>query len=493
MKDKRYDDFFDEKKDSEDPEKQLMAMVNTEEKETRPELKAGSKVSGTVLRIGHDHIFVELGQKHEAAIKKEEFSDAEGALSVKPGDTISAFIISTANDEIILSKSLSGHKAQTSELVEAMKNRIPVTGKVTGVNKGGFNVTVMGKKAFCPVSHIDLKYVGEPNSYLMRSFDFIVTRVESRGRNIVLSRLPLLEKDMVVRLEEIETAAREKKVLTGTISKIADFGLFVDLGDFEGLVHVSEASWDHIDKLDTVFSVGQSIEFVVLRVERKEPIRNSKISLSIKLAGVNPWTDISGKIKVGSSVSGTITRLTSFGAFVQLIPGIEGLIHISELSWGRRVRHPGDVVAEGQAVNVTILSVDEKKRNIACSLKDINSNPWNTITEKFSVGSLVKGTIASDTKYGFFIDLDENITGLLTHGKIAKDKKGSLKKGDTVEVSIDEIDIESQRISLSYGMESHAPADETAKQALAKMNAPGKKPSSEFGSLLKAAMEKKSQ
>jgi small subunit ribosomal protein S1 len=294
-----------------------------------------------------------------------------------------------------------------------------------------------------------------------------------------------------LKFDALGQAAQEKKILKGTVSKIADFGLFVDLGDFEGLVHVSEASWDRIEKLDTVFSIGQNIEVVVLNVERRDPLRNSRISLSIRQAGVNPWTDITEKIKPGESVSGTITRLAGFGAFVSLIPGVEGLIHISEMSWNKRVRHPSDVVIEGQKVNVTILSIDEKKRTVSCSLKDINSNPWNTVAEKYFVGSTVKGTVASETKYGFFIDIDESVTGLLTHGKIGPSKKGTIKKDDTIEVCIDEIDIESQRMSLSCCMENNVAADEATKHTIVKINAESKKQSSDFGQILKAALEKK--
>lgn len=493
MKDKKYDGFFDEKAEEESPQEKLMAMVDTVEKIPSVELKNGTMVKGSIHSIGKEYIYVDVGQKNEAVIKKAEFIDSDGKLKVDAGDTIDAFVISTDNDEIVLSKTLSGRKAKIRELIEASNRRVPIEGKVTGINKGGFNVTIMGRKAFCPFSHIDLKYVDEPNSYLLKTFPFVITRVESRGRNIVLSRLPLLEKDLSAKFDGLEQHMRDKKVLKGTISKITKFGLFVELGGVEGLVHVSEVSWDRDEDLKGSFNVGDEIECIILKIERKEPLKNSKISLSIRMVGENPWDDIAKKIAVGSAVMGTITRLTKFGAFVQLLPGIEGLIHISEMSWTKRVHHPSDVVSEGDSVKVTILAVDEAKRSVSCSLKDIGENPWNSVAEKYPVGSKVQGTVMSETKYGYFIDLDEDISGLLVRGKIAKDKKGAVKNGEKIEVTVEEIDVENCRITLSYGIEISATKDTgSGRQGAAAKKQPGlQKPSSEFGELLKAAFDKK--
>ena len=493
MKDKNHDSFFDDKTEEKGPEEKLMAMVDTIEKSPAVELKAGTMVKGNVHSIGKEYIFVDVGQKNEAVIKKVEFLDSEGDVTIKAGDTIDAFVISTDNDEIVLSKTLSGRKTRIKELIEASKEKIPVEGKVTGINKGGFNVTVMGRKAFCPFSHIELKYVDEPNSYLSKTFPFVITRVENRGRNIVLSRLPLLEKNLYARFDELEKYREGKKVLKGTISKITKFGLFVDLGGVEGLVHVSEVSWDRAENLKGEFKDGQIIECVILRIERKEPLKNSKISLSIRMVGENPWDNISKKLVVGSVVMGTITRLANFGAFVHLLPGIEGLIHISEMSWTKRVHHPSDIVSEGDNVKVTIIAVDGAKRSVSCSLKDIADNPWNSVAEKYPEGLKVSGIVVSETKYGFFVDLDESISGLLVRNKIAKEKKEDLKKGQKIEVTIEEIDIVNCRITLSYGIESSAGKYmKAAKQGDAgKKQKVLKKPPSEFGELLKAAFEKK--
>lgn len=495
MQDKNYDDFFDEKTIDESPQEKLMTLVDTAKTGSSVQLKAGAITKGTIHSIGKEFIFVDIGQKNEAVIKNTEFLDNEGNIAVKIGDTVTAYIISTNNDEIVMSRSFKILKAGTKDLINAMKDKIPIEGKVTGINKGGFNVTIMGKKAFCPFSHINLKYVNEPNKYLSKMFEFVITKVENRGRNIVLSRLPLLEKDLEEKIDALEKHISEKTIITGIVSKISKFGLFVDLGDVEGLVHVSEVSWERAQTLADSFIVGQKIDCVILKIEKTEPLRNSKISLSIRMAGENPWKNISEKLQTGSLVEGTIQRLTKFGAFVQLLPGIEGLIHISEMSWGKRIRHPSDVVSEGQNVKVTILSIDEEKRSVSCSLKDIGGNPWKSITEKYPVGSKTAGTISSETKYGFFVDLDEDITGLLVHSKINKSKKGTFKKGDTIEVDVEEIDIENCRISLSYGLAGEQPKEDNYNNHKKELKAPKMeahaKSSSEFGDLLKAAMNKK--
>lgn len=494
MQDKDYDTYFDNEEITEEDnkQKQLLEMVkNMDKTPDQADLKVGKRVKGTVLRIGDDLVFLDIGYKNEALIKREELCDAEGMITVKQGNSVEAFVVSYKNDEIVLSTSLSGQKASVKELIHAMKNKIPVDGKVTGINKGGFNVSVMGKKAFCPFSQIDLKHVDEPNSYLMRTFSFMVTDVENRGKNIVLSRLPILEKVLEKKIHLFQKTMEEKKVITGTVTKISPFGLFVDLGDIEGLVHISEISWDRADNLEDSFVVNQKVECVILNIEKKEPVRNSKISLSIRQISESPWIRIKEKLKAGSVVEGTVTRLTKFGAFVRLLPGVEGLVHVSEMTWSRQVRHPEDVVSVGDTVRVTILNIDENKQSVSCSLKDVTQDPWNTILEKYPVGSMVNGTIANQTKYGYFIDLDDCITGLLTHGRIAKEKKRSLNKGDTIEVGIDEIDLENRRIALSYGYTPEADT-ETVKNQLDQVNTP-EKPKSEFGELLKAAFQKSKQ
>ncbi len=493
MQDKEHDDFFEEKQQGQSPQDQLLSMIESQEQKIQTEFQPGARVSGAVVRIGSEYVFLDVGGKNEAIIGLSELSDESGQVTVKEGDTVEAYVVSSDGGELIVSKSLSGKKASNQDLVDAMKNQLPVEGKITGINKGGFNVSIMGKRAFCPVSHIDLKYVDDPNQFLARTYSFVITKVSESGRNIVVSRLPLLEKNLESAFAAFEAGIADKKVYTGTVSRITKFGLFVDLGEIEGLVHISEVSWDRAEKLEENFQIGQKIECVILKIERKKPLRDSKISLSIKQVYEDPWESITEKFKPGQQAPATITRLTNFGAFAQLVPGVEGLIHVSEMKWGQRVRHPSDVVSEGENVKVTILAVDPDKRSVSCSLKDIAEDPWQAITEKFPAGASVPGTVASETRYGFFIDLAEGITGLLPHSNVAADKKGTIKAGSTIEVTVENVDPEARRMSLSYGAAAAQAETETAKAYIAKQSGKteANASSSEFGEMLKAALAKK--
>ncbi len=494
MYEKKHDSFFDEDNEEAKAEKQLLNMLPGYVKPATTMLEVGNKVSGKIIKIGKQSVFVELGGKNEAAIESFELTKEDGTLTVNVGDTIEAYVVSMKGG-ITLSTKLSSKAASESsmaDIINAMNTKIPVEGKVTGINKGGFNIKIMGQKAFCPVSQIDLRRVEDQNVYLNRVFSFVITRVTENGRNIVVSRLPLLEDDMAKILDDIAGKAVSKTSITGTISRIMAFGLFVDLGGFEGLVHISEVSWERAENLEKSFEIGQKVDCVVLGVERKEPLRLSKISLSIKQVLANPWSTVTSTFSVGQSVEGKITRLANFGAFVQLIPGVEGLIHISELSWEKKIRHPSDIVNPGQIVTVTILGINQDKQEISCSLKDLSSDPWKELESKFSPGTLVKGTVAQNTKFGYFIDLFEGITGLLPFGNIASDKKDSIKVGAQLDVIIESIDLERRRISLSYGKAEEKSNDAEVKQFLSSQKQTNTDNSNtEFGAALLSALGKK--
>jgi small subunit ribosomal protein S1 len=270
------------------------------------------------------------------------------------------------------------------------------------------------------------------------------------------------------------------------------FGLFVDIGGFEGLVHISEVSWERAEDLSKSFETGQKVDCVVLGIEKKEPMRQSKISLSLKQVYANPWTTVASTFSPGQAVEGKITRLASFGAFVQLIPGVEGLIHVSEMSWEKKIRHPSDVVSEGQAVTVSILSINEAKHEISCSLKDLAADPWKDLESRFASGMTVQGNVAQNTKFGYFIDLAPGITGLLPFGSIATDKKDAIKVGGPLDVTIESVDTERRRISLSFGTSEEKSHTAEVKQYLSSQTPRHSDLSdTEFGAALKSALEKK--
>jgi small subunit ribosomal protein S1 len=360
------------------------------------------------------------------------------------------------------------------------------------VAKAGLNVKVMGHKAFCPVSQIDVKFTSDVNEYLGKTLDFVITRITEGGKNIVVSRVPLFEAGMEEEFKAIEKSADGKTPMRGKISKIADFGLFVQVGScFEGLVHISEVSWERAQNLSGSFTAGQEVEFVVLKAERKSPLRSSKISLSIKQALEDPWIKVLASVKVGQTLDGKVTRLADFGAFVEVVAGVEGLVHVSEMAWGKRVRHPSEIVQAGQAVRVTVLSVDESKRSISLTLKDLDSDPWKDVPEKFAVGSEVSGTVAKRAKFGYFIDLAEGVTGLLAFARMSADKKDKLRVDDKVTVTVDSVDTEARRIGLSMGVGDLEKASEETKQLLKKLDvakSERKPEASEFGAALMAAL-----
>jgi small subunit ribosomal protein S1 len=497
MHERNHDDFFDNAAAGPNPEKDLLAMLDKYDKPMTVVLEVGAKVAGKIISIGKQFALVDITAKNEAMIKIEEVIDPKKDLAKKPGDSIDAYIVSMANNEIMLSTVLSNkderHRSGMDELRTAMKNKIPVEGKVTGINKGGFNVRVMGHRAFCPVSQIDLKRVEDPNQFLNASLPFVITQISEGGRNVVVSRLPLLSDGLLAIIDGLKQGIAEKKNYTGTITKITPFGLFIDLGEIEGLAHISEVAWDRTEDLTKDFEVGQKVSCIVLGVEIKDPVRNSKLSLSLKQATENPWNTAAERFKAGQSVQGRITRLANFGAFVSLCPGIEGLIHVSEMSWGKKVRHPSDIVTPGQSVQVTVLSVDPIKREISCSLRDLESDPWKNIRERLPVASALSGTVAQQTKFGYFIDFAEGITGLLPFANIAPEKKESIKVGSLLEVTIESIDEERRRISLSCGIAQERKNNEEVKEYLASQTKPAPLQADAetvFGAALKKALEK---
>jgi small subunit ribosomal protein S1 len=495
MLDKKDDRFFDDVITDDDASASLMKMIDDKKQVVTDNFPTGAKVTGHVARIGSEYVFVDIHGKNEAVMTLAEVTNKDGSLSVAVGDEITAFVASNNSGETILSKSLAGKggTAAIQEVIDAMTSQVPVQGKVTGINKGGLNVKVLGNRAFCPSSQIDIKFTEDINGYLGKTLDFVITRVTEGGRNIVLSRVPLLEGGLAKKIDALAKAAEARLMLNGTITRITDFGLFVDIGDFEGLVHISEVSWERAENLAESFNAGQKVECIVLGVEKKSPLRNSKISLSIKQTSDNPWKSVSTRFSPGQSVAGKVTKLMPFGAFVEIAPGIEGLVHVSEMSWVKRVHHPSDVVAAGQQVQVNILSIDEAKKTVSLSLKDVSSDPWRDAQARFAVGADVTGNVVKKVKFGYFVDLAEGVTALLPLGNIAADKKDVVKEGAPVTARVESVDPQARRISLSLGLKEIQEQTAEVKEYLSQQSAPTPQQSSqstEFGAALLEAMKK---
>ncbi len=357
--------------DNEDFESLLSQFEQEQAGPAKRAPQVGDKVRGVVVSIGRGNVFVDLGAKSEGAIEVEELTDADGKLTVSVGDSIEAFV--TRQDErtgTLLLGRKTGRPHGSDELEHAFRHHLPVEGLVTGVTKGGVEVQIAGMRAFCPASQLDLGYIEDMETFVGQRLSFRITRFEGgRRSNLVVSRRALLEEEQKALAEETRTRLEEGAVLSGTVTSLKDYGAFVDLGGVEGMVHISELAFGHVKHPKDVLTVGQPVEVAVLRIEKTDnPKHPEKIALSIRALARDPWSDADRRFSPGTRVKGTVTRLQPFGAFVELEPGIEGLVHISELGAGRRVSHPHEVVNPADEVEATVLSVDTEKRRIGLTL-----------------------------------------------------------------------------------------------------------------------------
>lgn len=334
--------------------------------------KVGDKVRGTIVSISGETVFVDLGGKTEGTLEAAGLRDAEGELKVKIGDPVEALV--TGRDEatgnLLLGSQHGRHLHGTAELERALENQLPVEGVVTGVTKGGVEVQIAGQRAFCPASQVDLRFVEDLSTFVGQRLSFRITKYEAgRHTNLVVSRRALLEEEQQAQAAEVRSRLEVGAVLTGTVSSLQDYGAFIDLGGVEGMVHVSELAFGRVKHPSEVLRVGQPVEVAVLRIERTDnPKRPEKIALSIRALAPDPWRDAAERYPAGSRVQGMVTRIQPFGAFVEIEPGLEGLIHVSELGAGRRVTHPQEVLSPGETVEASVVSVDVEKRRIGLSL-----------------------------------------------------------------------------------------------------------------------------
>ena len=335
--------------------------------------KPGDQVKGRVVAITEEQVFIDLGGKAEGVMDAASLRDAEGQLSVAVGDEVTATVAGVEEDgSLRLGNQQSRHLHGAAELEQAYRQHMPVQGRVTGVIKGGVEVQVAGQRAFCPASQIDIRFIEDLNEFVGQHLDFRITKFEGgRHLNLVVSRRLVLEEEQRARAEALRANLKEGAVLTGTVTSLQDYGAFVDLGGLEGMIHISELAFHRVKHPSEILSVGQPLEVSVLRIDKTDnPKRPEKIALSIRALARDPWAEAAQKFPVGSRVQGQVTRLQPFGAFVELAPGIEGLIHVSELGTGKRITHPQEVLSPGQAIEASVLAVDLEKRRISLTLDE---------------------------------------------------------------------------------------------------------------------------
>lgn len=419
-------------------------------------LQIGDKVKGKIISIGKESVYIETGSKIDGVVDKAELLDENRELPFNRGDILELYVISHDGSEIRLSKSFSGI-GSLEMLEEAFQKSVPVEGKVKGECKGGFHVEVMAKRAFCPVSQIDLRYVETPAVYVGESFPFLITQLDEQGRNIVVSRRKLLEKEAKKQKKAFFEGVTTGMQIEGRISKLMPYGAFVSfMPGIEGMVHLSEISWSRIDNPNEILQIGDRVTVQVIDIQDGKRPGEKKLALSMKQVLGDPWDTVKDTIRVGNIIQGKVTRCTKFGAFVEIAPGIEGLVHISEMSYMKRVVKVHDVVSEGDNVAVTVKAVDPENRRISLSMRDAEGDPWIDITKKYQLGQPVNGIIEKKERFGYFVSLEPGITGLLHKSKIESFHKPSsiekLSQGNTIPVMIEKIDTDERRITL-------APAD----------------------------------
>lgn len=492
------DTGFDELTSSSDRSSEFETLLDQESESEDVFYQKGERLTGTITKIPTSgDVLIELDKKNSALMALDEFNAHFSNLKV--GDQISAFFTSYTDGAMILEHSLSSKANSGRALEDAFNLKVPVKGKVTGKNKGGFEVSLLGKKAFCPISQIDTKFVENQDEYLTQDLEFIITKFS--GRDIVVSRRELLllkEKESLLKLE---SSWAENPIVEGHVSEIKDFGLMIEIAGVKGLCHISEISHQRVSHPGEKYKVGDRVKAKVIEFDNSS--NRPKISLSIKQAEKDPWEDVGEFLKDGESVSGTVTRLADFGAFVDLKAGLEGLIHISEMSWEKRIHHPKDVVNIGDTVEVRILSIDPLKQRISLTMKSVESDPWNSVKEQYKINNEYEATVVSLKGFGAFADLADGVTGFIPLKTLQKHfgaqyrKEASPPKKITVKIS--SIDFDAKKILFSLGsIESEDINTDSYKDYLANSKNQNSKSSSDtaqggLGSILADAIEKKSK
>lgn len=404
----------------------------------------GDVAIGKVIAINDDYIFVSLGGKNEAYADRGEYETKTGKLKVEIGDELRGFVVKKTDTEIVISRSLNRKYVDKGFLREAYEKKVPVNGKIVSTVKGGFSVEILGTRAFCSFSQADVRYIADPQTMIGHYYDFEITELSSDMRNIVLSRKALLEKDLNEMKKETMDKLEIGVVLTGTVSRIADFGAFVDLGGIDGLLHISQLSWVKVDNPRDVVKIGEEIKVKVIGID------GEKIALSLKELQPDPMINALEDMKENDIVKCRILRNESFGSFCEIKPGVEGLIPISEMLRGSRVNDPSEVVSVGDFVEAQIIKINREERKISLSLKALKDDPWDFIDDNVKEGDEVVGVIESITNFGVFIRIQEGLTGLLPKSKIARGnaKYGEEDIGSKVNLRIQQIDKGKRRISL---------------------------------------------
>jgi len=410
----------------------------------------GEVVKGTVLKVTASEVIVDVGYKSEGIIPVTEFLDESGRVTVQPGDLVDVLLERTEDKDgyVVLSREKAEKMKIWDDVEKAYADRKVVIGRVIERIKGGLAVDI-GVRAFLPGSQVDVRPVRNLDALRGQELRMRVIKVNKKRGNIVLSRKVLLEEENAEKKKQTLNTLAEGKVLRGVVKNITDYGAFIDLGGIDGLLHITDMSWGRVGHPSELFKVNDEIDVVVLKYDAA----TERVSLGHKQLTADPWSAVSDRYPVNARVTGRVVSLTDYGAFVELEPGVEGLIHVSEMSWSKRIKHPSKILNVGDTVEAMVLGVDPQARRISLGLKQIESNPWHELADKYPVGSRIIGRVRNLTEFGAFVEVEEDIDGLIhisdmSWSKRIKHPSEVLKKGDRVEAVVLNIAAENQRLSL---------------------------------------------
>ncbi|MBI5300230.1 MAG: 30S ribosomal protein S1 [Deltaproteobacteria bacterium] len=424
-------------------------LLDSQERQTL--IEEGSLVKGKVVQLTDDFAIVDIGFKSEGQVPLREFRDQKGGLHVNVGDEIEVLLENIEDDQGIIS--LSKERADVLKawdtLVKIQEEDGIVEGVVIGKVKGGLAVDV-GVKAFLPGSQIDTRPARNLDRYMGKRFRFKIIKLNKRRGNIVLSRKGAMDGEPDQNKEALLQNVKEGQVMEGNIKNVTDYGAFIDLGGFDGLLHVTDMSWGRVHHPSDLFKVGDNVKVVVLKYDET----SRRVSLGYKQLHEDPWSEVEGKFPVGSRVKGKVVSLTDYGAFIELSPGIEGLVHISEISWNKKMKHPSQALSLAQEVEAIVMDCDPTNRRIALGMKQLQTNPWHTLADQCPVGSKVKGTVRNVTDFGLFVDCGVGVDGLVHISDLCwvqnfNQPQEIYKKWDTLEAVVVNVDTEAERFSLS--------------------------------------------
>ena len=413
------------------------------------EISPGKIIKGTVIKVTPNHVLVDIGFKSEGIIPSDDFKDPKEMKELRPGNAVEALLEKTDFNQgyLILSKRRAEALRALDNLEKAYNHQTFINGKITAKIRNGYNVDV-GIDTFLPDSHADIKIVKEPEKLIGSSFKFKVIKFDRKSENAVLSRKLFLQDEREKKRRRVFSHLSKGQKMKGLVKSLTSFGAFVDLGGVEGLLHISDMSWGKIDHPSEVFQVGQEVEVLVLGFNEKD----EKISLGYKQLTPDPWSNIQEKYQVGQKVKGKVVSITDFGAFVELEKGVEGLVHVSDLTWSKKHVHPKKILSPGEEVVVSILDVNPSTKRISLGIKQLTPHPLEVFSQKCHPGSRLKGTITSITDFGAFLEVEKGIEGLIHISDISWEKikhpSAKLKVGEEVEAVVLNIDVEKQKISL---------------------------------------------